>query len=87
MTILFDASAPVKLSPSFGAGILPAAPVTRVDHTAEDASWWAAESARRDEAEFNRLADELASERLWQDLYESGRLTDEDVVIATGCAG
>jgi hypothetical protein len=87
MTILFDATAPVKLSPSFGAGILPTAPVQRVGHTSEDAAWWAAECAVAERAELNHYADELAAEREWQDRYESGRLTDADVMVATGCCG
>jgi hypothetical protein len=87
MQILFDASAPVKVSSDFGRGLLASAPVYQADHTLEDEQWWARETAAAEEAAFNRYLEEMAQEREWQARYEAGRLTDEDVIIATGCCG
>jgi hypothetical protein len=85
--ILFDATKPVQTNRSFGRGILPTAPVYQADYSASDASWWAAECAAAEQAELDHDADQMAAEREWQARYEAGRLTDEDVIIATGCCG
>lgn len=60
MTILFDAAAPVKPARRFGAGLLATYPTHRVDYSADDAAWWAEESARLDA--LDRHADRLAAE-------------------------
>ena len=72
MTILFDATRPVKTSrPArrFGAGLLATLPTYRTGHTSADAVWWAAESARLEDARFDRTAGESA----FMDRYEAGR--------------
>lgn len=64
MTTLFDATRPVKTTrPArrFGAGILPTYPVYMSDHTAADEAWWAAESARMEDARIDRQAAESAA--------------------------
>ena len=64
MTILFDATRPVKTTrPArrFGAGILATRPVYTSDHTAADEAWWAAESARLEDARFDWMAAETAA--------------------------
>ena len=61
MTTLYDATRPVKAAcPArrFGAGILPTYPVYMSDHTAADEAWWAAESARMEEARLDQIAAE-----------------------------
>ena len=61
MTTLYDATRPVKTArPArrFGAGILATYPVYTSDHTAEDEAWWAAESARMEDARIARQAAE-----------------------------
>ena len=65
MTILFDARRTVKPSRRFGAGIL----TDRFGPTPEDRAWWAAESARLEDARFDRRAAESA----FMDRYEAGR--------------
>ena len=70
MTILFDASAPVKSARRFGAGLLPSRPSYRAPYTAADAEWLIADNARRD-AE-NRHYDRLAAESAAMDRIESG---------------
>jgi hypothetical protein len=87
MITLFDCTAPVQTNRSFGRGILPTAPVYQADHTLEDEQWWAAEQAAAEEAAYNRYLEEMAQEREWQARYEAGRITDADVMTATGCAG
>jgi hypothetical protein len=61
MTTLYDATRPVKSARRFGAGILATRPVYTVDHTAEDAAWWAAESSRMKDARIDRQAAESAA--------------------------
>ena len=46
-------------NPRFGAGLLASSPVYRVDYTADDAAWWAAETSNHSAA--RRLARNLAS--------------------------
>jgi hypothetical protein len=58
MTTLFDATRPVKTARRFGIGILATHPVYPADHTTEDEAWWAAESARMENARFDRMAAE-----------------------------
>jgi hypothetical protein len=75
MTILFDATRPVKTERPFGAGILP----TRFVPTQEDEAWWAANAPSAIEAalaadwdfpavDWDALADEAAA----QDRLERG---------------
>jgi hypothetical protein len=61
MTILYPPLAKIKPSRPFGRGILRSAPVHRVDHTAADRAWWAAESARMEEQRLELMAAESAA--------------------------
>ena len=66
MTTLYDATRPVKTArPArrFGAGILATAPTYRVDYSAADAAWLAADNARRvaEDRELDRMAREAAA--------------------------
>lgn len=61
MTILFNSAAPVKPARRFGAGVLRSLPSYRADHTASDAAWLAADTARREDAHYDRLAGESAA--------------------------
>ena len=62
MTILFDARRPVKTSRRFGSGLLAWTPTSRAPYpTHDDAAWWAAESARLENARLDRLAEEAAA--------------------------
>lgn len=65
MTILYPAPAPVKTARRFGAGILPTRPF---EPTPEERAWWAAESARLEDARLDRMAEESA----FMDRYEAG---------------
>jgi hypothetical protein len=63
MTILFDATRPVKSTRSarrFGAGLFQWTPMYHADHTAADEAWLIEDNARR-EAE-SRLFDRMAAE-------------------------
>jgi hypothetical protein len=57
MTILFDATRPVKSTRRFGAGILASAPHYHVsDHSVSDEAWLAEDNTRREyEAWLDRL--------------------------------
>jgi hypothetical protein len=70
MTILYDATRPVKTTRRFGAGILATYPTYRVDYSAADAAWLAADNARR-EAE-NRMFDRMAREAAALDALTRG---------------
>ena len=50
MTILFDVRRKVKPARRFGAGLLAYAPMYRVEYTAADADWLAAERQRIEDA-------------------------------------
>ena len=56
----------------FAAGLFRSTPVDRVDYTAADAAWWAAESARLEAARLDRHYDELAEEARLADLLARG---------------
>lgn len=57
--------APVKTARRFGQGILPTYPTYRADQTASDTAWWTAETARSEDAHYDRLYREsLAQSRL-----------------------
>lgn len=61
MTILFDATRPVKSNRRFGRGILASLPVYHADHTAADEAWFSAEQARAENAHYDDLAADSAA--------------------------
>jgi hypothetical protein len=72
MTILFDATRPVKTTRRFGAGLLRSLPTYRTTVSAADEAWLIADNARRDAA--NRKLDRRASEAEAHARYENGWL-------------
>ena len=86
MTILFDATAPVKSSKPFGAGLLPA-PASRpiaepapsrprpFEPSATDRAWWAKESAR------------LEAERIISRVRELEYRAAESAAVDSLCGG
>lgn len=70
MTILFDATVPVKTARRFGSGILPTYPAYRAEFSAADLEWLAADNARREAAD--RVADLRWVESVTMDRIESG---------------
>lgn len=62
MTILFDASAPVKSIRPFGRGLLASLPTYLASHTAADEAWLVADNARREAEDEDRAVDRRYSE-------------------------
>lgn len=58
MTTLYASTRPVKSARPFGLGLLASSPVVRVDYSAADAAWWAAESAAAEDRRLDALAEE-----------------------------
>jgi hypothetical protein len=71
MTTLFDATRTRKSNRRFGVGILPSTPHFRLNHTAADEAWWAAESNRPTTA-YDLAMDHQAAESLATDRLERG---------------
>ena len=87
MTILFDATRPVKSTRLFGAGLLRSLPTYRVSYMADDEAWLIEDNARR-EAESRRI-DRLYGESAAVDAMSRG-LIPPDVaasIMATSLVG
>jgi hypothetical protein len=81
MTILFDATAPVKTARRpFGAGILPTRPVYTAPFTADDAAWWAANAPSAGEPDW----DALAAESYATDALSLGLIPSETAEVLMG---
>jgi hypothetical protein len=72
MKILFDSARRVNPARAFGAGIRPARlPDRPFEPSPEDRRWWAAECGRLERGH----------------IRDDHRVTDLDVIVATGCCG
>ena len=70
MTMIFDATCPVKSTRRFGAGLLATLPTYRVDYTAADEAWLIEDNARREA--FDRLTDRRYTESAAVDALSRG---------------
>jgi hypothetical protein len=95
MKILFDSARGVNPARAFGAGIRTAPlPDRPFEPCPEDRTWWAAECDRCERSHNRRrdlALDAMALESAAIDELErgripdDGRITDRDVIVATGC--